>query len=146
MISSARSHIFNLILAERISNNCWHKVIEGDILQLDNSHSWFRAIDATPEEIVNRMASFDIHLTAALWGEDEVQSSGQCANMEKQVATRHADYQDGFSTHRVKHDRRAIRTIPKQLNHEWNGDDMLLNFSLPPGSYATSVLREIIKI
>ena len=149
LISTARSHIFNLIVAHRITNNTWQHVMVGDILQLNQNHSWFPAQDASPDELTARLAVFDIHITAALWGEDEVQSSEQCAVLENSIALTQPEYQAGFITHRVKQDRRAIRIVPTEFNHHWNQNDsnteLQLSFKLPPGAYATSVMREIIQ-
>lgn len=144
LISTARSHIFNLIVAHRIKHNLWQQVIPGDILQLDQSHSWFPVSDATGKELTERLAAFDIHLTAALWGEDGVQSTDQCAELENSIAATLTEYQSGFIKHRVKQDRRAIRTCPKDLHYEWQDNALLINFKLQPGAYATSVVREII--
>lgn len=145
LISTARSQIFNLILAHRIEHDLWQQVIPGDILQLDQSHSWFPASDATETELTERIAAFDIHLTAALWGEDEVQSSGQCAELETSIAATLPEYQSGFIKHRVKQDRRAMRVYPNELQHQWQDNALHLSFKLQPGAYATSVLREVIQ-
>ena len=83
LISTARSHIFNLIVAHRINYNIWNKAIDGDILQLNKSKSWFPITDATPKEIDKRLKDFDIHLTAAMWGEDSVQSTAECSEFRK---------------------------------------------------------------
>jgi len=145
LISTARSHIFNLIVAERIRRGIWDQVIPGDIVQLDGSHSWFPADDATEAELNERIMAFDIHITAALWGEDEVQSTAQCAELENSMAVTQPEYQSGFINHRVKQDRRAIRSHPKEIHYEWQDDTLQINFKLQPGAYATSVLREIIR-
>ncbi len=146
LISTARSHIFNQILAYRIKNNTWDQVIDGDIIQLNGSHSWFHANDATNNELTERLAAFDIHLTAALWGEDGVQSSANCAELEQNNANEFPIYQQGFKLFRVKQDRRAIRVVPMDLSHTWDNEDLLLNFKLLPGAYATGILREILSV
>ncbi len=146
LISTARSQIFNLIVAERIRRRIWDQVIPGDIVQLDGSHSWFSASDATETELTERLAAFDIHLTAALWGEDAVQSNEQCAELENSIADTQPEYQSGFISHRVKQDRRAIRICPNDFSHQWHDDTLHLNFKLKPGAYATCVLRELIQI
>ncbi|MCW8870437.1 MAG: tRNA pseudouridine(13) synthase TruD [Proteobacteria bacterium] len=146
LISTARSHIFNLIVAHRIQNDLWQKFIPGDILQLDQSHSWFPASDATKSELTERLAAFDIHLTAALWGEDEVQSTEECAALENSIANTLPDYQPGFIAHRVKQDRRSIRIYPNNISHHWHDDTLQISFKLQPGAYATCVLREIIHV
>lgn len=146
LISTARSHIFNLIVAHRIKHNLWQQVIPGDILQLDQSHSWFPASAATKSELTERLAAFDIHLTSALWGEDEVQSTEECAALENSLADTLPGYQPGFIQHRVKQDRRALRIHPGELHHQWRKNILQLNFKLPPGAYATCVLREILQV
>ncbi|TDR22518.1 tRNA pseudouridine(13) synthase TruD [Marinicella litoralis] len=146
LISTARSHIFNLIVAHRINNQTWHQVIPGDVLQLNASHSWFPAHEATTDELARRLSAFDLHITAAMWGEDPVQSTDQCAAIENQIAKTQADYQAGFTTHRVKQDRRAIRIHPKEMTHQWDGNDLLIGFKLQAGAYATSILREVLQI
>ena len=145
LISTARSHIFNLIVSHRIKHDIWQQTIPGDILQLDSTHSWFPAVEATDSELKTRLAAFDLHLTAALWGEDDVQSTEQCAELEVAIAETLPEYKVAFSTHRVKQDRRAMRVRPVEINHQWTDNDLSLSFKLPPGAYATSVLREIIQ-
>lgn len=144
LISTARSHIFNTIIGQRINNNTWNIPIEGDILQLNKSHSWFHTKDATQEEINKRLKEFDIHLTAAMWGEDDVQSTEQCAELEKSIAKKFPIYQQGFEKFRLKQDRRAMRICPIDLDFLWIDNNLKLSFKLLPGSYATGVLREIL--
>jgi len=144
LISTARSHIFNTIVAQRIKEKTWDTTITGDILQLNKSHSWFTASDASTTEIVERLKVFDIHLTAAMWGEDPVQSSESCAIMEKKIADTFPIYQLGFEKFRLKQDRRAMRICPIDLKHEWIDDNLKLTFKLLPGAYATGVIREIL--
>jgi tRNA pseudouridine13 synthase len=52
----------------------------------------------------------------------------------------------GLSKHRLKQDRRSIRLMISDLNHRWLGDDLQLSFNLPPGGFATCVLRELCQI
>ncbi len=146
LISTARSHIFNLILAQRIKGDIWDKPISGDILQLNKSHSWFPASDATADEIDKRLNEFDIHLTAAMWGEDAVQSMDGCANLENAIAEQFPVYQQGFEKFRLKQDRRSMRICPIDFSYEWLDDDLKLKFKLLPGAYATGIVSELIKI
>ncbi len=144
LISSARSHIFNLIVAERIKKSIWNQVIDGDIMQLNGSHSWFHSKDASLEKLDQRLEENDIHLTAAMWGEDPVQSDGECADLEQNTADQFQTYKQGFQQHRVKQDRRAIRVLPEDFNYQWTeGNQLQMAFKLPAGAFATGVLREI---
>ena len=144
LISTARSHIFNTIVAQRINEKTWDTAITGDILQLNKSHSWFAASDASATEIAERLKVFDIHLTAAMWGEDQTQSTESCAILEKQIAALFPIYQQGFEKFRLKQDRRAMRICPIDLEHEWINDNLKLTFKLLPGAYATGIIREIL--
>ena len=144
LISSARSHIFNNILAARIKNQIWHQTMKGDVMQLNNSHSWFKSSEATEEEITQRLKAKDIHISAALWGEDAVQSEADCAEFEHAVAQQTPQYLSGFQQFRVKQDRRAIRLCPQSLQHSWTKNDLKVSFELPAGAYATVVLSEIL--
>ncbi|MCB1584015.1 MAG: tRNA pseudouridine(13) synthase TruD [Marinicella sp.] len=145
LISCARSHLFNLIIAKRIENDTWNQVIEGDIMQLDGSHSWFHAKDASKCELSQRLNEFDIHITAAMWGENPVQSTATCAQFEQKIADSIPIYHKGFEQFRVSQDRRAVRLLPQQLSFSWQGSNLLLKFALPSGCYATSVLRELVR-
>jgi tRNA pseudouridine13 synthase len=144
LLSSARSHIFNCIVAQRINDKTWSNPINGDIFQLNKSHSWFPEKDATPDEISKRLKEFDIHITAAMAGEDCLQSTGDCANLECSIINQFPIYQQGFEKFRLKQDRRAMRICPIDLDFEWENGDLKLKFKLLPGSYATGILREII--
>ncbi|HHL32600.1 MAG TPA: tRNA pseudouridine(13) synthase TruD [Oceanospirillales bacterium] len=145
LISSARSHIFNCIVAQRIKDNIWDQTIAGDLLQLQGSRSWFPGADAKPQELIQRLNEFDIHISAAMWGEDAVQSDGACAALENAIALNFPEYHKGFKQFRLKQDRRAIRIQATQLEYHWLNDNSLqLTFELQPGAYATGVLREIV--
>ncbi len=146
LISTARSHIFNCIVAQRIKDGTWNTPITGDILQLNKSHSWFPLSDATPEETCKRLIEFDIHITAAMYGEDKVQSTQECAELETSIANQFPIYQQGFEKFRLKQDRRAMRIFPIDFTHKWIGDNLKLDFKLLPGAYATGIIREILTV
>ena len=146
LLSTARSHLFNLTVAHRLKHGIWNQVIPGDLLQLDGSHSWFREQDATPTELHQRLGDFDLHITAPLWGEGPPQSESQCAELEQSIADQHPIYAQGLTQHRLQHDRRSMRLKPQDVVHDWDGDDLLLTMQLPAGSYATAVLRELLEV
>ncbi|HFC30649.1 MAG TPA: tRNA pseudouridine(13) synthase TruD, partial [Oceanospirillales bacterium] len=126
LISTARSHIFNLIISKRIEQNIWNKAIKGDILQLNNSKSWFEEKDASKSELEKRLSDFDIHITAAMWGENPTQASDKCAKLETEIAQQFPNYQRGFEKFRLKQDRRAMRIIANNLQHNWHNDNLVL--------------------
>ncbi|WP_223787762.1 tRNA pseudouridine(13) synthase TruD [Marinicella meishanensis] len=146
LLSTARSHLFNLTVAHRIKQGLWDQVIPGDLLQLDGSQSWFHEQAATAAELRQRLAAFDLHITAPLWGEGPLPSTLDCASLEQGIAEQWPIYAKGFAQHRLQHDRRSMRLRPQALAHEWQGNDLLISMQLPAGCYATSVLRELLHV
>ncbi len=50
----------------------------------------------------------------------------------------------GLEAQGLQQERRALRLQVKQLQSHWEGSTLHLEFTLEKGSYATSVLRELI--
>lgn len=147
LISASRALIFNTILAERIKNNLWNQALDGDLMQLNGSQSWFPSSQATDDELQQRLKQFDIHITAPLWGEKILNPNTQAADLELDCARQHAVIKKGLEKIRANTERRAIRVLPQNLNYDWVDKNTLkLQFDLPKGSYATSVIREIVRI
>lgn len=145
LISSARSLIFNTIVAERIKAKNWNRSLQGDILQLDGTNSWFDSKDADNNEIMKRLESFDIHLTAALWGDYDQEANSDRAQLELECANQYPDLKKGLENIRMNSDRRSIRVVPINISYTWNDATTLkLEFSLAKGCYATSIMREIL--
>lgn len=143
-LSAARSYLFNLILAERVAAQTWNQAIPGDLLQLDQSHSHFRAeaIDAT---LSDRVESCDIHPTGALFGKGNHQASGETLALEQRIVSDHSELAAGLLKCAMEADRRALRVKPKNLQWHFEDDSSIhLAFELPAGSYATALLREIV--
>ena len=54
--------------------------------------------------------------------------------------------QDVLRAQRVQASRRSLRLCPSGLEWAFTGSDLELAFELPPGAYATTVLREILTV
>ena len=143
LLSAARSHIFNAVLAERIARRHWQAGLDGDVWMLDGTHSVFGP-EALTAELQARVDSLDIHPTGPLWGRGELRSAGAVREIESAIAAEHPDLCQGLETVGLSQERRALRVRVGDLQWQWPADDVLrLDFSLPPGAYATSVLAEL---
>ena len=141
--SAARSWLFNLVVAERIRQRTWDKAITGDSMMLSGSRSCF-TVEAVDEETTRRVNEFDINPTAPLCGRGEPMVSAEAAEIEVAVLDDWQGWIKGLEKARMDAARRAMRVGVPDLTWQWDGDDQLvLAFSLPPGSYATAVLREL---
>ncbi len=144
-LSAARSLIFNRVLAARIEDGSWDRVVDGDIVMLDGTRSTF-AVERVDSEIERRASEQDLHPTGPLVGLGDSGVSGRPAELEAGIADRHQELVEGLRRFGLEADRRPLRM--RVLAMEWalGADDTLaLSFELRAGCYATAVLREALE-
>lgn len=143
-LSAARSFLFNQQIAARINAGLFTTLIPGDVLQLNGSGSVFPVSQPT-DELKQRLVDYDVHLTAALPGvADKQLISSDAELLEQQAVQPYPLLQQGLIDYRLKAERRAIRLLPQGLTLTPDGDDVIVQFSLAAGCFATSVLRELV--
>lgn len=121
-LSAVRSFVFNEVLALRIQQGCWGKAIPGDVLDKDGRP------------------------TGPLWGRGRVSTTDQAQALENSVAERHAALCNNMEYAGLDQERRALVASPAGMTWEWpQADQLVLTFSLAAGTYATSVLAEILR-
>lgn len=138
-LSAARSELFNRILDQRIAHGCWDSAMPGEVFMLDGSHSVFGPLDQD-EELAARLARHDIHPTGALWGTGELRSTGPVAALESAIAAAEPELVQGLERAGLKQERRALRLPVRELQWRIEADQLVLDFVLPAGGYATAVL------
>jgi tRNA pseudouridine13 synthase len=120
-LSAVRSFVFNEVLALRIQNGLWGKSLPGDVM--DEA--------AQP--------------TGPLWGRGRVITTDQAQALENAVAQRHATLCAGMEYAGLDQERRSLVANPADMSWEWpQANQLVLTFALPAGTYATSVLNEIL--
>ena len=142
-LSSVRSFLFNHVVSRRVELGNWNQIIDGDIASLDGSRSSFPCLMPDPV-LTRRCEEFDIHPSGPLPGSGEKQVEREAAEIEHSVLEPYETLIDNLARAGLKAARRALRLVPKGMEWERNGDDLMLKFELPPGAYATSVLRELV--
>ncbi|MGD0961232.1 MAG: tRNA pseudouridine(13) synthase TruD [Methylomonas sp.] len=145
-LSAARSYLFNMILSGRVAAGTWNQALAGDTFMFDCSNSCFksRMIDA---EILQRLESKTIHPTGVLWGKGEDDASADALAYEQKVIDGHQELADSLVASGMEKARRALRVNADNLEWRFNSETtLLLRFSLPAGSYATSLLREVVRV
>ena len=143
LLSAARSHLFNEVLAARVERDAWDRPLDGEIWSLAGTRSWFgpEPFDAA---LADRLARGDIHPSGPLWGQGETPARGEAAELETAIALANADLVEGLAAARMDQERRPLRLMPQQLRWRWLESDALeLAFELPAGAYATVVVREL---
>ncbi|NID15177.1 tRNA pseudouridine(13) synthase TruD [Luteibacter yeojuensis] len=143
LLSAARSHIFNGVLAERVAGGTWDAPMDGEIWALEGSRSWFGP-EPFDDALAERLARFDIHPSGPLWGRGETPAEGAVGALELEVALRDEDLAKGLADARMDQERRALRLQPRDFAWRWLEDGALeVSFGLPAGAYATTVVREL---
>lgn len=144
-LNAYQSFLFNQIVARRI--NRIDRLFVGDwAMKLENG-ACFQVEDAEREQ--PRADRFEISPTGILFGSRVSWASGEPGNIEEAVIAEAGTTKDDLIAAAkacgFRGERRALRIPLAEL--EWSlGDKALtLSFSLPPGAYATSVLRELMK-
>jgi len=141
LLSAARSYLFNQILAERVLRQNWDRYLEGDRLMLAGTsnllsleESRVRAADA---------ATAGLHPTAPLWGRGRDLVEAQALALETVILAPFADWREGLERAGLTRERRSLRLLPEAMRWHWPQAQVLeLSFLLPPGTFATSVVRE----
>lgn len=145
ILSAGRSWLFNLVVSERVRLNNWQQWLAGDMMQLDGAGSVFLP-DSDDDGVEKRLNDFDIHPTGPMWGRGRPLSQQRALALEEQVLADWHDWQQGLEQAGLKQARRSLRLRPQLFSWLWQGEELLLSFFLPPGSYATAVLRELADI
>ena len=142
-LSAIRSYLFNQVLAERVRRGNWSTIIDGELAMLDGTQSIFPC--AKPgADIEDRVKRLDIHPTGPMPGENGTQPTGLAAELERTVLKNWPLLIEVLKAQRVQASRRALRLYPVELEWSFDGDSLILVFTLSPGTYATTVLREIL--
>ena len=120
-LSAVRSLVFNDVLALRIQSGLWGKTLPGDVMDEAGRP------------------------TGPLWGRGRVITTDQAQALENLVAERHATLCEGMEYAGLDQDRRALVASPADMSWEWqDANQLAITFFLPAGTYATSVLSEIL--
>ena len=145
LLSAARSELFNRVLAVRVADGSWDRGVDGEAWMLDGSRSVFGP-EPWSEALAARLAAFDIHPSAPLWGRGELRSQGEARALELAALADDDSLalRAGLEAAGLVQERPATRLRPEDLAWSWSGPGVLeLSFGLPAGSYATAVLAEL---
>ncbi|HQQ74234.1 MAG TPA: tRNA pseudouridine(13) synthase TruD [Pseudomonadales bacterium] len=118
-VSAIRSYLFNLVLADRIRTVEWHDVIDGD-----------------PQPFS----------TGPLWGRGRPLALAALAEREQSLLQPYAAFCEKLEHLGLQQERRALLLQLADASARYDEQGWVLNFSLPPGTYATSVLREVLAL
>jgi tRNA pseudouridine13 synthase len=138
-VSSLRSLMFNTVLAARVVDGSWLRALDGDVMVLDGSRSFFAA-DIDDEKLRTRLQHGDVHVSGPLWGIG-------WEKLPPDLVARERKLLEGFEDDRVTrlwHGAARLRALARDLTWRWPRTRVLeLEFTLGKGSYATVLLEEL---
>ncbi|MCE9682215.1 tRNA pseudouridine(13) synthase TruD [Halomonas alkalisoli] len=144
MLSTARSYLFNELLAMRQGDGNWDRLLPGEVAMLDGTASQF-VVETVDAELAERAARLDLHPSGVLWGVGSSATAGSAAEYEQRLRERHGPLCDGLESAGVKLARRPLRMRLGEPRLSREPACLRLDFILPRGSFATAVLRELIE-
>lgn len=150
-LSAIRSWFFNEALSSFVQQGCWDVLSVGDIaLPRDGSQS-FRVKELTLDCLL-RHRNGDISPVLPLISDGwPMGTNTERAAAMQDLYADHKDLLEGLISFSFSRDSRATRLVPKNMAWEllFNDsqvDQLVLQFELPKGAFATSVLRELFNI
>jgi len=159
-ISALRSWMFNELLNQRIKQTTWYKVTLGDVLKdLSTNEFMLVAPEHNLDELQQKVQQGQFEITGGLFGDGPLPTAYQAQKLEQTIVEKYQAWCDGLCQNRVKPDRRSLTLMPANLTWDFeeniaenlvNPTSSILNlkvqFTLPAGSFATMVLREILQV
>jgi tRNA pseudouridine13 synthase len=144
VISAWQARLFNRWLSERLAEGLFATALRGDVMKKLATGGLFTCED--PEADTARVAAFEISAAGPMFGHKMRPATGDALAREERLLA-----EDGVTAADLARGggesegtRRAGR-IPLALGLEPIDDGYLVEFELPKGSYATVVLRELVK-
>ena len=144
-LSATRSFLFNNVLSARVSQGRWNQLMDGELALLDGSRSVFPC-DLPDAVLERRCLEFDIHPTGPLPGKDGKRPARDVLDLENNILESEKPLIDALERAGVKAARRSLRLKPANMAWEFHEDSLVLEFELPAGAYATSLLRELVSL
>ncbi|WP_296794431.1 tRNA pseudouridine(13) synthase TruD [uncultured Methanobrevibacter sp.] len=145
-VHAYQSYLFNDVVSRRVEMGI-NKYVEGDII-IDNEEHIIR--DKTPEEYQELINNFEVNPTVPLYGTKVPFAGGEVGEMEKAVLESYNLDKSDFEVPKMprlgSHGlRRSVRFQVWDASAKTCDDGVLAEFSINKGSYATAVLREVMK-
>ncbi|UCG32435.1 MAG: tRNA pseudouridine(13) synthase TruD [Phycisphaerales bacterium] len=145
-VDSLQAHVFNQVLAQRIDT--MGRVMEGDVAWLHRNGATFAVEDRQREQA--RCEAGEISPSGPLFGPKMKAATGEPRRIERAALEETGLREEMFAgpaAGKCQGGRRALRMFPEQTRTEAGKDTggayLEIGFTLRPGCYATSLLREL---
>jgi len=121
-LSVLRSYLFNEVLAARVAHGTWRQRLPGDVCDRDGRPM------------------------GPLWGRGRSTTGARAAAVEAEALAPHAALCEALEHAGLRQDRRPLQLVPEALCWHREEEDLLVDFRLPAGAYATVLLAELAEL
>lgn len=142
LASAYQAAVFNAVLEAR--GTALERLETGDVAVVHASGGLFTVDDAAAEQ--PRADRFEISATGPIFGSRFERPTGRPGACEAEVLRAHGVAESLVAPRglRLRGGRRALRVQPQEASAEAREDALRLRFVLPPGSYATVLVDELL--
>lgn len=140
-LSALQSLLFNRLLALRMERGLYRTVLPGDWAKKHDTGGEFLVEDPGERQRAERL---EISALLPLYGTRVRVSAGEPGRLEQEILDEHGLGWSDFTARRGA--RRIARVALDGAEARQDAEGLVVAFSLPKGAYATTVLREIMKI
>ncbi|MEZ4862081.1 MAG: tRNA pseudouridine(13) synthase TruD [Caldilineaceae bacterium] len=144
LVSSYQSYLCNRYLARRIEMGAFDRLLAGDVAKKYATGGMFDVVDVEAEQ--PRYTAHEISFTAPLLGAKLWAAKDEAGALEAAIAAESPVTQEMWQKARVDGTRRMGRLLASDLQISQHELGIVFDFSLPKGAFATTVLREFMKV
>lgn len=142
LLSAVRGLLFNQVLAGRIEAGCWHRPVEGDLMEGADGQQF--ALPRLDEVVLAQCKDQQASPTGPLYGAGEPRPRLAALKLEQEALAESLFWRKGLERERLRAARRPLRARIENASWQQQGDDIILSFRLGTGSYATALLHELL--
>jgi tRNA pseudouridine13 synthase len=147
--SAYQSELFNWVLRERLEwgRDALSRLREGDLAFIHAKGACFRVDDPAREQ--SRADALEISPSGPMYGRKVLFAAGEMGRLERSVLAAEGLRRGSFVSHVKGLDldggRRPLRVPVREAGAAWDAADrsLVLRFTLPPGSFATTLLEQV---
>jgi tRNA pseudouridine13 synthase len=146
LISAYQSFLCNRYLARRVELGLFDRMLTGDVAKKHATGGMFQVEDGAVE--TPRLTAQEISFTAPMYGPKMWAATGEAGELEAAVLAEAPAGMDALAAARVEGTRRLGRLLAGdvQVTPVADGDGLTMTFALPKGAFATTLLREFMKV
>lgn len=144
LLASVQSHLCNRYLAVRQQRGQFATLMKGDIAKKHDTGGLFVVEDQAAEQC--RYDRKEISFTAPIFGPKMWAAEAEAGELEREVLEGSGLALERLAEEKMQGSRRLGRILPNDLAVSQHENGIVVQFSLPKGAFATTILREFMKV